>query len=273
MRKKKHPPIQTTYPSNPHLHLLHEVKTKYNHIKVIDDFPIRKMFFGREGMCREQAAIDLNNEHTHVHDYSLLIMHSVIFVQDPKDILVVGCGGGIVPSQFNYYFPDANIDVVEIDPEVVNTAKRFFYFKDSGKIQVYIGDAYTVLSEMKKKKYDIIILDAFTHRYVPFHLMSKEFFHYVLNLSRDNSVIVSNASHAHPSFNSHINTIRSVLGEDTYHLSGFRNSLTDIIYSVRGDVIPIKSSNLNCHFIFVQPEKMVITEEIKSAKIFSILSP
>jgi len=224
-------------------------------------------------LCHEQSAIDLSDTCRHVHDYSLLIMHSVLFVQKPLDILVVGLGGGVVPNQFNRYFPDARIDIVEIDSEVVHVAKSYFYLQESKNIKVYVGDAFDVLPSIKNKKYDIIVLDAFTSRYVPFHLMSKEFFNHILSLSKDKSVIVSNTSHIHPSFNSHVNTIVSILGEDICILSGLANDLTDVIYSVRGGLMPTKTSSVNLNFLIGRPEKMVITEDIKSAKIFSILCP
>jgi len=251
--------------------ILYEVESNFNHIQVVEEFPIRKLLFGNGCLCSEQSAINIEKNHENVFDYSILAMHSFLFVREPTDILVVGLGGGVVPRQIAHYFINANVDVVEIDPEVVNVAKSFFFFEETDKIKVHIGDAFALLS-VNNKKYDMIILDAFSSRYIPFHLMSKEFFQYVYCVSKDESIIASNVCHVHPSFNSQINTMRYVFGDDMYRLDGPRNPYSTFVYSVRGGLKPIKVSKDMCHFLGIQPEPLKITEEIKSAKIFSLMS-
>ena len=95
----------------------------------------------------------------------------------PRNCLIVGGGGGVVPTVFRKAYPDLEIDVVEIDPVVLEMAKRFFAFKtgeDDEKTTTTIMDGRVFLRETDKT-YDLIILDAFTGGRPPFHLMTREF--------------------------------------------------------------------------------------------------
>ena len=252
--------------------VLYEVRSNFNHISVVEEFPIRKLIFGSGCMCSEQSAINILEPHKNVFDFTLLAMHSFLFIQEPSDILVVGLGGGVIPTQIAKYFINANVDVIEIDPEIISVAKSFFDFKETDQMKIIEGDAFEIIS-VCKKKYDIVILDAFFANYIPFHLMSQEFLQYVFCVSKDVSVIASNLCNIHPSFNSQINTMISVFGDDMYHLDGPRNPFTTVIYSVMGGVKPIKVTKMMCHFLGIQPAPVVMTEEIKSAKIFSLMNP
>jgi spermidine synthase len=48
----------------------------------------------------------------------------------PQRVLIVGLGGGTIPSMFRKYLPDLQIDTVELDPEVVQVAKQYFGFRE-----------------------------------------------------------------------------------------------------------------------------------------------
>lgn len=50
------------------------------------------------------------------------------FPAAPRRILLVGLGGGALPVYLHRHYPQAAIDVVEIVPEVVLAAERFFGF-------------------------------------------------------------------------------------------------------------------------------------------------
>jgi len=248
--------------------ILYEKETPYNQIKVVEEDSIRKLLFG-PGMSQEQSAIDLYEPNIHVFDYSFLAMHSLLFVHRPSRILVTGLGGGVIPQYLSRYFPDVSIDIIEIDPEVVNVAKEFFSFQETDKIKVHIGDAFQVVSQLEEK-YDIVILDAFQNQYVPFHLMSIEFFKMVNTITKVPGVVVANMCNGHPSFFSQINTFRSVMGGDIYRLNGFKNHYCSMLYAPKGHVNLLDGGNMNCHFLMLCPFKQEMTDEIKTSQIFSL---
>ena len=54
----------------------------------------------------------------------------------PQRMLIVGLGGGSIPTALREILPQAQIDVVEIDPAVTRVARRFFDFSDDPKMKV-----------------------------------------------------------------------------------------------------------------------------------------
>jgi spermidine synthase len=249
--------------------ILHEIKTPFHNIRITEENFIRKMLFGY-GMCSEQSAINLKKPSEHVFDFTFLAMHSLLITPYPSKILIIGLGGGVLPTEMEKYVSGATIDIIEIDPDVLRLAKEYFYFKESDRVRVHIGDAFNLVPILKDQ-YDIIIVDAFSTNYIPFHIMSKEFFESVFNVTSDVGVVAANVSNSHPSFYSQINTIRQIFGDFLYLANGTRNEVSSMIFAVKKEREIIKLHNRPiCHFLAIQPEKIVITDEIKNAKILSL---
>jgi spermidine synthase len=129
----------------------------------------------------------------------------------PKNALFVGLGAGILPTFLANHFPDTDIDIVEIDPQIPEIAKKHFHFKESEKVRVTIGDGRVFLKG-SKKKYDIIFLDAYNADGIPFHLTTVEFMQLVRERLSDHGVALANiAAVRRPWFTaSEIATLRSV---------------------------------------------------------------
>jgi len=250
--------------------ILFETKTNFHDIKVIEENSIRKLIFG-SGFCSEQSAVNLLEPHKHVFDYTMLAMHTLLFKPHPSSILVIGLGGGIIPRELGKYAPNSIIDIIELDPAIKSIAENYFFFKESERIKVHIGDAFGVVKKLSRK-YDIIIVDAFLSNYIPFHLMSLEFFKSINKITKKSGVVAFNISSVHPSFSSQVNTIRSVFGDELYELRGPTNSFTCMLYANKQKPKVIIMEKPLCHFLCMQPTKMVITEEIKNASIFSLKS-
>ena len=107
--------------------------------------------------------------------YTDMLHLPFLFNPDATSVLLVGGGGGIIPTIFRRDYPEVSIDVVELDPAVVRVAERYFGFKpNDGKTRTIVMDGRVYIRDCKKK-YDIIILDAFTGGRPPFHLLTAEF--------------------------------------------------------------------------------------------------
>lgn len=64
----------------------------------------------------------------------------------------------------------------EIDPDVVDIARRYFTFlsKCKAEVSVRTGDARLLLAREPEGRFDLLYLDAFSGGSVPFHLLSRE---------------------------------------------------------------------------------------------------
>jgi MFS family permease len=86
-----------------------------------------------------------------------------------KRCLVVGAGAGIIPMW--YESRGIRTDVVDINPDIVETAREYFGFRVSGEVS--ISDARQFLNRATDR-YDYVILDVFSGDTTPGHVLSVE---------------------------------------------------------------------------------------------------
>jgi len=86
-------------------------------------------------------------------------------------VLCLGMGMGIVPMELTK--TGAQVDVVEINPAMVEPAERFFGC-DTKAFRLTLGDARTFLNQAAPGSYDSIIVDVFAGDASPSHLFSAE---------------------------------------------------------------------------------------------------
>ena len=109
----------------------------------------------------------------------------------PSRVAILGLAGGTAARQLTAAFgPSVDITGVEIDPDVLNVAHRYFHL-DEPNVHAVVQDArYWLATETGR--YDVIVMDAYRQPYIPFHLATKEFFGLARDrLSAGGSVIVN----------------------------------------------------------------------------------
>ncbi|MCY1021294.1 spermidine synthase [Pyxidicoccus sp. MSG2] len=107
-------------------------------------------------------------------DYTRAMVAALAFVAEPRRILVVGVGGGAVPMFLRDVLPQAHLDVVDLHPEVLDVARRYFGFREDAALQAHVADARRFI-ETPGPSYDAILLDAFDPRGIPPPLATREF--------------------------------------------------------------------------------------------------
>jgi spermidine synthase len=123
--------------------------------------------------------------------YSRYTSLGMVFRPDAKKVLIIGLGGGSIPKKLQKEFPSLEIDVVEIDPEVIQIAKNNFNVRESKSLRLYAQDGRLFLTRAATQ-YDIILLDAYYSDAMPFHLATKEFFELAQRKLTPNGIIVAN---------------------------------------------------------------------------------
>lgn len=140
------------------------------------------------------------------------LRHGAIFVDDPTEtplhyvgyfhlgplvnpeaqrVLFIGGGAMTGPKQFLATYPDVEVTVVEVDPEVVEAAERFFAVPDDPRLEIVVQDGRRFL-ETSDVAWDIIVLDAYARTFVPFHLLTVEFLELVRDSLAPGGLVVSN---------------------------------------------------------------------------------
>lgn len=105
------------------------------------------------------------------------------------DVLILGMGTGTYATQCEKYFGDMNIEGVEIDEKITDLSRKYFSLSKSVPVTTYDGRAFLNAS---KKKYDVIMVDAYQDITIPFQMSSREFFALVKEHLTDDGVMVVN---------------------------------------------------------------------------------
>jgi spermidine synthase len=124
--------------------------------------------------------------------YARGMLTALVFSPQPKRVLIVGLGGGTLPRVLRKHYPDAMIDVAEIDPRVVDVAKRYFGLVEDDHLRVHVGDGRAFIEAIGKPTYDVVMLDAFGGDLVPPALATVEFLRAVRAVMMPGGAVVSN---------------------------------------------------------------------------------
>jgi len=177
--------------------LLFEKNSLYQYISVVEDTVKKERYVRNQKKEYAQGGIYVHAPDKLLFEYTQMCFVSLSFLdRDPKEVLFVGLGAGAMPKYFAAHYPDAVIDIAEIDPDMVTVAQKYFYFKESERMKVHVDDG-RLFVKRTKKKYDWIILDAYQNDYIPFHLTTLEFLKEVKSRLKDNGVVVANISSAY----------------------------------------------------------------------------
>ena len=111
----------------------------------------------------------------------------------PRSVAILGNAAGTTARAFHKLYPRTRVDPVEIDPELTTIGYRFFGLPRS--IRVHNEDARPFLRRRPHARWDAILVDAYRQPYIPFYLVTKEFFTLVRNRLAPGGVVVVNVGH------------------------------------------------------------------------------
>jgi spermidine synthase len=113
--------------------------------------------------------------------------------QPPARMLVIGNAGGTVARAYGRFYPKVRIDGVEIDPAVSRASRRFLGLDDNPRLRVVTADGRPYLA-LTKRRYDLIVVDAYRQPYIPFYLATREFFRLVREHLRPGGMVALNVA-------------------------------------------------------------------------------
>lgn len=158
--------------SRSNLNIVHSTESSYQYIEVLDDKCCRYLAYndgaGFQTVLRRDGVLS-----GYYFDYYSVL--PLLLNESAVNVLLIGLGGGTIADQLFYFYQgDMQVDAVEVDPKVIDISKRYFFLDP--RTHVYNQDGRIFLRKTAKK-YDIIITDAYIQQiYIPFHLVTREFF-------------------------------------------------------------------------------------------------
>ncbi|CAE6926610.1 Polyamine aminopropyltransferase [Paraburkholderia domus] len=156
---------------------------------------------GIQSSMRRSAPLELDLSYTRA------MMSFQLFRPDPKDILIVGLGGGSLSKYCFHKFPSARVTTVEIDERVIALREQFFIPPESERFRVVHADAAVYLAD-RAGVADVILLDGFDASGLPASLSSQSFYDACHVALRDDGVLVANLLNSDSRLATHLDRLR-----------------------------------------------------------------
>jgi spermidine synthase len=127
-------------------------------VYISEKFGVRALHIGSDTI---QSAMRIARPDELEISYTRSMMAFLLFNPDPREVLMMGLGGGSLAKFIYHRLPRARTVAVEINPRVVAVARQFFQVPpDDARLQVVIGDGATYLGNDKLRA-DVILVDGY----------------------------------------------------------------------------------------------------------------
>jgi spermidine synthase len=143
--------------------------------------------------------MDLDRPDALILDYTRAMMAFALFVPQPRDILMVGLGGGSLAKFCYRHFPEARITVIELRADVIAVREQFMVPPDDARFRVIHADA-TRYIDAHPDSADVILVDAFNEIGLPAEVASARFYGSCRKALRDGGVLVKNVFSYDPAY-------------------------------------------------------------------------
>jgi spermidine synthase len=171
--------------------IIYEAPGRYGSIVVEENAAgMRTLMFERNGA--RQSVVKMGDPDHLELSYARTVLAGLALSGKSRRMLVLGLGGGSLPMFLHKNYPEAIIDVAEIDPDVVAIAKRFFDVREDARLRIHLGDARSFVEASDPGSYDLILVDAYGANSAPAHLTTQEFLRALRRAVSPQGVVIGN---------------------------------------------------------------------------------
>lgn len=149
---------------------------------------LRGILSGNGGI---QSGINTSDPDQLVFWYTRQLAEVVADKPNRQKILMLGGGTLTLPRYLADKYPDSTIDVVEIDGELADVARKYFAYDDPANVHLYTADARSYVAKTPAK-YDIILVDTYNDGSVPFSLVTRQFTDSLKTILKSDGVVALN---------------------------------------------------------------------------------
>ena len=215
--------------------VVHSERSLYRNIIVEDKGDLRCLKFNVKTTKTRQSCLYKSKPQQLVFNYTKQLLTALLVNPQPKQILIIGLGGGTMSNTLHQLFPQSHIDNVEIDKSVIKVARQYFGFLENTQIKTYSQDGRVFVKRalLKKQAYDWIILDAFNGDYIPEHLMTAEFLEEIKALLSPQGILTANTFSSSKLYGYESATYKKVFG-DFYQVTNANNNNRIILAQKNG---------------------------------------
>lgn len=138
-----------------------------------------------------QSEMSIDDPDELVFSYTRAMMSFLLIEPAPKKIVMIGLGGGSLAKYCYRYLPQAEIVVVEINPDVIALRNEFAIPADDARFKIVLGDGATFVKE-QTDLCDVLMVDGFDAAGLPDELCSQTFYDDCVASLSDDGIMVAN---------------------------------------------------------------------------------
>ncbi len=189
--------------------LIYKKESIYNSIFVFKEGDYRTLRFGHNRRHYRESIYNPDDPTELASIYTRYATAGIVYPEKLEKAAVIGMGGGRTTWYLAHYLPALNITAVELDPEIVKIADKYFGVTEQDNLNIVTSDG-RIFMRRTKETYDYIVVDAYRGHFVPFHLLTKEFYELVKTRLEPGGAIVQNIEPNTMLFDHALATIGSV---------------------------------------------------------------
>lgn len=162
---------------------------KFGPVRVFDDGNKRYLTFGAGD---EQSCIVKATPHILQYDYNRA-MALVLLLSKPKNIGILGLGGGTLIHCLLHMLPDATIDVMELRQVVIKLARKYFYLPSTSRLTIHCQDAIAQLQHPNAELWELLFVDLYIDEGLDARQLTEQFLIQVKQVITQEGFVVINA--------------------------------------------------------------------------------
>jgi len=173
----------------------------------------RSLCFGIDGAVQSEMLLDAPD--TLVCAYTRKMMGFLLFRKRPRNVLMLGLGGGSLVKYCYRHLPTTRLTVVEIDPRVIALRSHFQVPPDDSRLVVVSADGSTYVRSLISagKRTDVLLVDAFDRSGIAAAVTERAFLQDAKRALSAGGIFVMNLFAGFDECMRYIEDIRSVFGE------------------------------------------------------------
>lgn len=184
---------------------------------------------------KEPYALDL--------EYTRAMMAFLLFQRAPRDIALIGLGGGSIAKYIHRHLPECRLTALEINPEVVAAARAYFLLpQDDERLSVITGDGAAFVHAHPDSQ-DVLLVDGYDAKRIVEALSSPEFYRACKAMLRPGGVAVFNLWGSDEYYPRYFDRLARAFGEHVLQLPAEKKG-NIIVFAFRKPLPPVGMAQL-----------------------------
>jgi spermidine synthase len=216
------------------------VRNRPSSVEISEAQGVRTLHLGGDAI---QSAIRLSNPEALELHYTRAMMGFLLVAPEPRDVLLVGLGGGSVARFIRRHFPQARVTAVEINSSVVAAARAWFGLpQNDDRLNVVVDDGERYVPA-HPDCCDALMLDAFEDGRAVRALSTRRYYEHCYSALRPGGVMVQNFMADDARLNACIGRLEKVFGGNVLQLPA-ANLVNTIVFALKGERPPFRLETL-----------------------------